>query len=224
MRLLGDAAVAMWWNVAAENLDAFHEWHSTEHLPERLSIPGFNRGSRWQRPDGIDFFVIYELAGYDTLTSPAYRARLNDPTPWSTRMMPLHRDMIRSQCRVAASHGGGVATYMATIRLSPEQGAEAALDGFLRETLAALPGRRGITGAHLLHTQTPAVAPTKEQVIRGGDAEADWILLIAGHDAAALCDLAAGDLSSEALARRSARTSEHGEPYRLVHAMTPADV
>jgi hypothetical protein len=99
MALLGSAAIAMWWDIAPAQRIEFEDWHSHEHFPERLSIPGFLRGSRWSGSnDG--FFVMYELETYDTLTSPHYLERLNNPTPWSTRMMPHHRNMVRSQCRV----------------------------------------------------------------------------------------------------------------------------
>src|SRR2546423_676669 len=107
MALLGNAAVAMWWNVAPEARSEFEDWHSHEHMPERLRIPGFLRGTRWTSPSGEgDYFVIYELAEYETLTSKHYLDRLNSPTPWSTMMMPQHRNMTRSQCRVLCSHGG----------------------------------------------------------------------------------------------------------------------
>ncbi len=221
MTLLGSAAVAMWWSIAPDRVAEFQEWHSKEHLPERLSIPGFNRGSRWQREGG--FFVIYELADYATLTSPAYRARLDNPTPWSTQMMPLHLDMVRSQCRVVASRGAGIATFMATLRLTPAAGREASLDAFLRDAVAALPERQGITGAHLLHTDTPQSAETREQKIRGGDAVAHWILLVSGHDASALDAVLAGALGPAALAGAGARDGAKSETFRLVHAMTPAD-
>lgn len=224
MTLLGDAAVAMWWNVAREHLVEFHEWHSKEHLPERMSIPGFQRGSRWQREGDDAFFIIYELTKYETLTSDGYLTRLNDPTPWSTKMMPLHRDMVRSQCRVIASNGGGVATYICPVRLSPETDMDAKLEDYLRGVLADLPSHPGITGAHLLRTETPPAAPTKEQKIRGRDGVADWILLIAGHDAARLRDICADALGPQALLARGAARSECGEPFRLVHAMTSQDV
>ena len=219
MKLLGTAAVAMWWSVAEDRLAEFHEWHSKEHLPERLGIPGFNRGSRWQR-DG-NFFVIYELADYETLTSPAYRTRLDNPTRWSTKMMPLHLNMVRSQCRVVASRGAGVAVFMATLRLSSSSSREVWLDKVLRDAVAWLPDRAGITGAHLLHTDTPAAAETREQKIRGGDAAADLILLVSGHDAAALEKVLEDDLGPEALARAGAGERDM---FQLVHAMVPADV
>src|SRR3954454_12645272 len=108
MPLLGNAAVAMWWNIEPTMRSEFADWHSHEHFPERMSIPGFHRGSRWAsttNPGG--FFVLYELAAYETLTSSGYLTRLNNPTPWSTKMMPHHRDMVRSQARIVMSYGGG---------------------------------------------------------------------------------------------------------------------
>jgi hypothetical protein len=224
MTMLGDAAVAMWWNVADEHRTEFHEWHSKEHLPERLSIPGFHRGSRWQREGSGDFFVMYELAGYETLTSEGYLARLNNPTPWSTKMMPRHAGMVRSQCRVVESHGGGVATYMLTVRLSPADGKDVELEQQLVRATTDLPRHNGVTAAHFLRTETPQAEQTKEQQIRGGDAVADWILLVSGHSPSALQDAYAemgewiSALSKEDVSPRS------NHVFRLVHAMTSQDV
>ena len=121
MSLLGKAAVAMWWNIRPDQRSEFGDWHSHEHFPERMSIAGFRRGSRWTSTlDAEGFFVLYELQHYKTLTSKGYMDRLNAPTSWSTRMMPHHLNMIRSQCRIAASFGGGIATSLATVRLSSE--------------------------------------------------------------------------------------------------------
>jgi hypothetical protein len=104
-----------------------------------MSIPGFRRGLRWtSTEDAEGFFVLYELEQHDVLTSKGYLDRLNAPTPWSTKMMPHHLGMVRSQCRVTASFGGGVATSLAPIRLSPEAGREAQLQAHLSETLDRL--------------------------------------------------------------------------------------
>jgi hypothetical protein len=150
----------MWWNMAPELRSEFEDWHSHEHFPERMSVPGFRRGSRWVSEDGGgDFFVLFELDSYGTLTSPHYLARLNDPTPWSTKMMPHHRNMVRSQCRITETHGGGLAQFMLTLRFSPIAGQAEALQGYLAPLLARLPLLPGITGSHLLRTETPN-APT----------------------------------------------------------------
>src|ERR1700749_2882047 len=184
MSLLGKAAVAMWWNIRPEQRAEFGDWHSHEHFPERMSIPGFRRGSRWTSAlDAEGFFVLYELEHYDTLTSRGYLDRLNAPTPWSTKMMPHHLNMVRSQCRVEASFGGGVATSMATIRLSPRADQDQHLKAALVASLRELTAKPGLTGGHLLFTDTPRThAPTTEQQIRGADGAADWIILLSGYD------------------------------------------
>jgi hypothetical protein len=226
MPLLGKAALAMWWDIAAAHRTEFEDWHSHEHFPERLRIPGFLRGSRWSSASGGEgFFVMYELQAYETLTSPEYFARLNAPTPWSTLMMPRHRNMVRSQCHVLDSHGGGIGGVMLTVRLSPGPGKEEGLRVHLQELLGALPQRLGVTAAHLLRTQTPEAAATTEQRIRGGaDGVADWIVLVSGYDVAALQGLAEAELGASALGGAGALPAQVSAVYRLSLAMTPQDL
>jgi len=226
MPLLGRAAVAMWWDMAAQHRAEFEDWHSHEHFPERLSIPGFRRGSRWASATGGEgFFVMYELASYETLTSPEYFARLNDPTPWSLKMMPRHANMVRSQCEVLESFGGGIAGAMLTLRLSPQPGRADALRDRLRSVLSGLPQRPGVTAAHLLQTRTPAAATTTEQKIRGGaDGVADWIVLVSGYDAGALRALMGSELGASALAEAGAVDGHASSIYRLSMSMTPGDL
>ena len=175
--MLGAAAVAMWWDVAPDMKAEFEDWHSHEHMPERLAIPGFLRGSRWIAASGEpSYFVLYEVTSLATLTTGPYMERLNDPTPWSRKMMPQHRDMVRSLCEVRASFGRGVAQALATLRLEVRT-----------DALSALPARKGLTTAHLLESLPMAGMPqTTEQRIRGGDAEASWIALVGGYDADAV--------------------------------------
>lgn len=226
MPLLGKAALAMWWDMAAAHRSEFEDWHSHEHFPERLRIPGFQRGSRWSSASGGEgFFVMYELQAYETLTSPEYFARLNAPTPWSTLMMPRHRNMVRSQCHVLQSHGGGIGGAMLTVRLSPAAGKEQGLGAYLQQLLSALPQRPGVTAAHLLRTQTPQAAATTEQRIRGNaDGVADWIVLAAGYDVAVLQGLAEAELGAAALGGAGALPALVSAVYRLSLAMTPHDL
>lgn len=226
MSLSGKAAVAMWWSVRPEQRAEFGDWHSHEHFPERMSIPGFQRGSRWTSTENEEgFFVLYELEQYDVLTSRGYLDRLNAPTPWSTKMMPHHLGMVRSQCRVAASFGGGVATSLATIKLSRDTGRETELQSRLSQTLRALASQPGLTGAHLLLTDTPKTSsPTTEQQIRGADGVADWIVLLSGYEAEMVERAAADQLSASALGALGARHNPTIGKYRLAFAMTPQDV
>lgn len=225
MALLGKAAIAMWWDMAPEHRAEFEHWHSHEHFPERMGIPGFLRGSRWSAADGGEgFFVMYELAEYETLSSPGYLARLNSPSPWSTKLMPHHRNMVRSQCRVLESAGGAIARHALTLRLSPAEGKEAALREFLAAQAQEIAIQAGTTAAHLLQTQTPVIATTTEQKIRGGaDKAADWIFVACGYELAALEALRAGALGAGSLATHGAAPGEHAGLYSLCHTGTAAE-
>jgi len=225
MSLLGEAAVAMWWNVRPEQRSEFGDWHSHEHFPERMSIPGFRRGSRWTSTrDGEGFFVLYELQKYEILTSRGYLDRLNAPTVWSAKMMPHHINMVRSQCRVGASFGGGVATSLATIRLSPEAGREASLETALLVTLRELASKPGLTGAHLLLTDTPTTSvPTTEQRIRGLDRAADWIVLLSGYDPEVVELVVSSKLTTPALRNMGAQEKITVGHYTLAFTMSSQD-
>lgn len=207
----------MWWNMAPEHRQEFEHWHSHEHFPERLGIPGFLRGSRWSGVDGGEgFFIMYELDVYETLSSPAYLSRLNSPTPWSTKMMPHHRDMVRSQCRVMHSVGGGTARYALTLRISPAQGSDEALRRHIAAVSQEFASAAGGVACHLLRTETPKMAATTEQQIRGArDAVADWIAVAAGYDRPALEALQHGKLSHRAIEQAGARPGLVSGLYEL---------
>lgn len=226
MAMLGQAALAMWWDMAPAQRAEFEHWHTHEHYPERLAIPGFRRASRWRDASGGEgIFQLYELEGYGVLSSEAYLARLNAPTPWSARMMPHHRNMVRSQCKVLASHGGVIGRHALTVRLSPADGGngDALLNG-LKPLLADLPGRIGLGGAHLLRHSAPPIARTTEQQIRGGDAYADWVLVVTAYDAEELDRLAARELAEPALRALGAAAGAVQGRYQLSYSATPADM
>lgn len=225
MAMLGRAALAMWWDMAPGVRAEFEHWHSHEHFPERLAIPGFLRAARWADAQGGEgFFVCYELAEPATLASPAYLARLNAPTPWSTRMMPHHRNMVRTQCEVLASRGGAVARHALTLRLSAQAGREAELERALIALCGDLPSRSGLIGAHLLRSRPPAIAPTTEQKIRGlADRSADWVFLACGYELESLRALGARQLSDEALQKAGAAAGALRGLHALSLTMVPGD-
>lgn len=205
MPLLGPAAMLLGFDVAPEAIDEHDDWHTHEHLPERLSIPGFRRGSRWVAlHGGPRYMVLYEVQGLETLTGPAYLERLNAPTPWTTRMMAHYRGMVRGLCTVAASSGSGLGPFAALVRFGAAAGAEARLSAWLqRDILPALPTRRGLGSAHLL--QAAAAAPmTNEQRLRGADGGVDRALLVTGYRPEALADLASAELEVRRLAAAGA--------------------
>jgi hypothetical protein len=215
----------MWWNMAAVHREEFEHWHSHEHFPERMGIPGFLRGSRWSSVDNAEgFFVLYELENHEVLTSPGYRERLNNPTPWSTKMMPHHRDMVRSQCRLLHSTGGGVGRHALTVRLSPAEGRDAELLQCLSTLATAFVSQPGGVAFHVLRTETPQAASTKEQQIRGGeDKAADWVVIATAYETSALEALQRNEFAED-IERHGALPGALAGRYQLAYAASANDL
>jgi hypothetical protein len=211
MPLLGSGALAMWWDMAPNMRSEFEDWHAHEHFPERLSVPGFLRASRWAAHEGPGFFIFYELQSHGVLASPGYLGRLNAPTPWSTKLMPFHTNMVRTQCHVEGSSGGATAHAALTLRLAGVDDPAA-----LRALLPGLAITPGLVGAHLLRHEAPTIAQTREQQIRGGaDRAGDWVLVVMGYDAVALAAARGEALSDTALQALGVGAVEAAGTYRL---------
>ncbi|MBE0618983.1 MAG: hypothetical protein IH605_00145 [Burkholderiales bacterium] len=72
--------------------EEFNAWYDTEHLPERLAIPGFESARRWVDPRAPlgagKYLATYELANPQVLESPEYLAHVGAQfTPWSKRCL-----------------------------------------------------------------------------------------------------------------------------------------
>ena len=224
MPLLGQAAMLLLFDVVQDAIPEHDEWHTHEHLPERLSIPGFVRGTRWVAPDGAPrYFVLYEVEQLATMTSDAYLERLNNPSPWTSKMMPNYRGMKRGFCSVTGSFGFGMGHRGQLIRFSPATEAESALRKWLlKDILPRLPSRPGIGSAHLFEgALTPPM--TSEQAIRGADAGIDWALLVTGYSQEALASLVQVDLGNAQLERHGA-TGVLGAIYRMEYSIVHREI
>lgn len=164
----------------------YENWHTHEHMIERLAIPGFLRGLRYRLLGGAHgLCTIYQVESLATLTSPAYLQRLNSPTPWTTQSVPLVVDMQKTFCTVASSHGHGVGGYLGIAQLGPRAGEAERLRGWLSgELLPELAIQAGLCGAHLLiGDEAASQIKAKERELRDEPAKvADWIVLIEGYD------------------------------------------
>jgi hypothetical protein len=205
MPLPGKAAMLLLFDVVPDAIPEHDDWHTHEHLPERLSIPGFIRGTRWIALQGQRrYFVMYEVEQLATLTSGPYLERLDNPSPWTTKMMAHYRGMTRGFCSVAGSFGSGTGHAGALIRFKPADGKEASLrQWLLEEALSPLASRPGIGSAHLFESAaTPPM--TNEQRIRGVDAGFDWTVFVTGYGRDAVENLVQADLNVTSLEKRGA--------------------
>ena len=98
--MTNDGILAIWHAVDAAIGDDYERWYFHEHLPERLGVPGFLVGRRYEAVSGAPrFLTYYEARSPDVFVSKPYLERLNDPTPWSTEVLQNFRDTNRTICR-----------------------------------------------------------------------------------------------------------------------------
>ena len=189
MAIAGKGCFVAWYDLRPGGETDHDHWHTHEHMIERVAIPGFRRGLRYRSlVDGPRTCVIYQVDALETLASPAYLQRLNNPTPWTTSSMPLIVGMNRTLCREASTYGHGTGGYLLTIQLAPRAGSGDDLKSWLGdEALPGLAGRADLCGAHLLiGDREVSQIKTQEKDLRGSsDAIADWIVLVEGYDRAA---------------------------------------
>src|SRR3954471_10488606 len=100
----GAGFLAIWSDVEGKALTDYRHWLTREHTTERVTTKGFLavRVFRARRTDIARFFILYELESPEVLDGPAYLARLNAPTPWSKRIMPLLGNFMRGGGVIAA--------------------------------------------------------------------------------------------------------------------------
>lgn len=224
MPLLGSAAMLLSFDVEADAIEEHDRWHTHEHLPERLSIPGFCRGTRWIATEGGPrYMVLYEVESLGTLASEAYLARLNNPTPWTTRMMPHYMGMNRGLCAVVGSFGFGQGGMAALIRFAHEASPSAPLKRWLLEdVLQAVPQMPGLGSAHLLQGALTA-AMTNEQCIRGVDRGVDWAVIVTGYEHNAVAAYANGLCAMGGLPDRGA-SELSCTTYRWSYSLASAEI
>ena len=69
--------------------EEFNAWYDTEHLPERLAVPGFETALRFVCLSGHPrYLAMYDLAGLEVLDSPEYlKVAFANSSPWTLRVL-----------------------------------------------------------------------------------------------------------------------------------------
>lgn len=121
MATVAAALLALWNDVTPAREDEYNDWHAYEHVPERLTMPGFVWAQRWRAVEaegpGPRYLTLYGLAGLDALESPEYQRLLVGPTPWSQRMRPHLQNLSRWACMVDARVDAAAGAHMQAVCL-----------------------------------------------------------------------------------------------------------
>lgn len=133
------AFLALWNGIDSLRRGPEYEaWHTFEHVPERVGLPGFIEGRRYRSTTTpTNYFTCYWIDSLQALSTPEYRDVFTNPTPWSGRMRSALRDFLRLPCTLGGGFGSTSASRLATLHLRTTTSAlEALLDTFLQESVS----------------------------------------------------------------------------------------
>jgi hypothetical protein len=178
----GAGFLAIWSDVEPGHLTDYRHWLTREHTTERVTTTGFlaSRVFRAVHSDTNRFFILYELEAPEILDGPAYLARLNAPTPWSQRIMPLLGNFIRGGGVMTARAGRGEGSTVAALRIENLPKDPARLAG----AIAAFDGIAAVQIGATDHARTSV--PTIEKGMRQNEGFFAGLLIVEALDEASL--------------------------------------
>jgi hypothetical protein len=214
--------LVIWNGITDEGEAEYYRWHDGEHIPERLSVPGYRRGRRFvhaERPR--EYLTVYETAGVDVFGSPPYLAQLARPTPWSQAVQRSFRDMVRRVFRVVACEGRGEGGVILVARVAVDPSRSAAFAEWAGQTLLpALAGTAGVVAVRALAHEPAATRRIGGQAHDGGPgASLLWLVLVECGDASVAGAVGGLGLGPDALARAGAVGGATLDVYRLQISM-----
>jgi hypothetical protein len=81
---IGGTIMVVMMEVDPKHEEEFNRWYNEEHLPERLSIPGYISARRFKLEEGngvLKYLCIWELEDATPLHSEEHRAQQRRPSP-----------------------------------------------------------------------------------------------------------------------------------------------
>lgn len=120
--------MAFWADIDEDYVLKYQQWHNCEHVPERVSIPGFVEGRRYRSLDNKPHFLMfYDTESPSSLASDDYMAALNKPTSWTKEALTHFRNPTRDifkRIAIAGRRRKFAAPYITSIRFDLPKGDE----------------------------------------------------------------------------------------------------
>ena len=154
----------------------FEHWFQTEHLAERIAVPGFLLGRRYEALSGpLRYFNYYLTQSADVLKSEAYLTRLDNPTPMTRLVMSeIFKDMNRTVFHRTFQLGAMRGAAAVVVRFDERQD-EARLRSAIQNMLWEKNAACGEVWIAADWNQFPV---SEEERLRGGDHKIEACLLI----------------------------------------------
>lgn len=174
-----EALLAIRSDIASTVESEYLAWLTKEHTLERVSIEGFvsARIFRSQQNGFGRYLILYALADETVVDSPAYLDRLNNPTPWSARMMPHLGNFVRGGGKITtlsgSGHGAVLVAIMTTSKIYAHQ----------KQGIEAISEVPGVVAIRVLKTDSKrTTVGSSERKLRSGDHSFEMLMMIETFD------------------------------------------
>jgi hypothetical protein len=168
--------LAIFNNIAIGREAEFEEWFQHEHLAERMALPGFLLGRRYEAVSGQPrYFNFYLAQSADIFKSTAYLERLDHPTPLTRIVMSeIFKDMNRTVCNRTFRRGNMRGSTAVAVRFD-----QCPNEGLLKDTIETLVAEKAVAGGEIWIAASLREFPvSQEERLRGGDKKLEACLLI----------------------------------------------
>ena len=168
------------WNDCKTNKESLYEhWYQSEHLQDRVSIPGFKLGRRHQSSDATPkYFTYYETASAKVLFSEAYLYQLDNPSVLTREVMQgTFINVSRTVCSrihyVGEMRGSHVITARSS-RPSDKDDLKAIADQ-VNKISGCLRSEAWVR--YTLNSNPAENNPRREEQMRGRDSRIEWCVV-----------------------------------------------
>ena len=161
--------LAIWCDIPREHLIDYRNWLTREHIADRIFLsPGFKGARLFTRPDDeCSHFFLYDTEGSEALKNPTYVNILNNPSPWTQRIMPKFGPFDRAAGEQVIKLGVGSGACVAVSRI---KGSDPSTDlAQVKSALSRFVEIPDVVGIRLMRTDRGTTGiKTQEKTMRTG--------------------------------------------------------
>ena len=176
----GSTGILALWNDCKKNKDSLYEkWYQSEHLQDRVSIPGFKLGRRHES-NGVTpkYFTYYETSSVEVLFSDAYLYQLDNPSTLTQEVMQgTFINVSRTVCSRIHYVGETRGSHVITARSGRPSNRDdlKTIADHLNNTSGCL--RSEVWVRYSLNSSPADNNPRREEQMRGRDSRIEWCLV-----------------------------------------------
>ena len=166
--------LTIWSDVEPDYRVEFQKWHNCEHIMERVGIPGFFVGRRYQGiGEAPNFLMCYETDDSNVLVSEPYLHAVNHPSSWTKEAIAHSKNIVRGIYRMISLVGEKPLTeapYIALLKFNANWGSEKEfLQWYREERVPGISAMQGIYRSRLYRMDEEiSYVKTEERRIHGG--------------------------------------------------------